>query len=132
MSKNEKSEENLSEVKNIIEKDAIDLNYLDSNGDSPLLIAIETGNLEMIELLLIKGASPNFCGYTLPLNAAIDIAVASTKSANTVLEDSTEIIELLLKYGADINQKDNAGESAIDFAKDYHISAQKLFEKIHK
>ena len=103
------------------------MNYVDDKQNSPLLIAVETNNLELIILLLENGANPNMEEtYT----NAIDIAVEATKNDDTVLEDSTEIIELLLKYGDDMNQKDIRGKSAVDFAKYYHKPAQRLFEQI--
>lgn len=47
-------------------------------------------------------------------------------------KDSNDIIKLLLEFGANLNIKDRDGENAYEFAKGYHIPAQKLFESVIK
>lgn len=99
--------------------------------DSPLLIAISNSNYKSVEFLLENGANPNPNPdkvYTLPLNLTIDTAVETTKNNIDEVEDSTDIIKPLLEFGAKFNIKDREGESAYEFAKGYHIPAQKLFE----
>lgn len=111
----------------------VDINSIDDRMRTPLLVAIGNNNIEMIRYLLVHDATPNPDSklvYTLPLNLAIDVAVEVCKNNTDALEDSTEVIELLLAYGADINVKDRDDESAYDFAKGYHLPAHSLFEKL--
>jgi len=64
----------------------------------PLMGAIQTGNAEMVELLLQHGAivdADNRFGY--PLNYTI--------SHFTRTPERTKILELLFQYGADVNHK---------------------------
>ena len=102
---------------------------------TPLEIAIDNNSLDMAELLLQNGSNPNSLkGNALPLITAIDAAVETTKNNDDAGEDSTEMIELLLKYGADILKKGFPDErTAYDFAKGsaggYHLPAQRLFEQ---
>lgn len=113
-----------------------DPNYVSKFKQTPLEIAIDNNSLEMAELLLQNGSDPNSLkGNALPLIVAIDAAVETTKNNDEVLEDSTEMIELLLKYGADILKKGFPDDrNAYDFAKgsghSYHLPAQRLFEQI--
>ena len=98
---------------------------------TPLELAIDNNLLEMAEFLLENGSNPNSTyGNSLPLITAIDAAVETSKNNDDVESDSIEMIELLLEYGADILQVDpNDGKNAYEFAKDYHIPAQRLFEQ---
>lgn len=115
-----------------------DPEYLSNYKQTPLEIAIDNNSLEMAELLLQNGSDPNSQkGNALPLITAIDAAVETTKNNDDVLEDNTEMIELLLKYGADILKQDFPdGRTPYDFAKGsaggYHLPAQRLFEQILK
>lgn len=53
------------------------LNYVTTKGDTPLLAAIDSGNIDMVEFLLKNGADPNFLDSRIntPLIEAIEIAV---------------------------------------------------------
>lgn len=65
-----------------------------SDGDGPLEVAVDRDDLRMVKLLLIHGASPDRagCGFL-----AINKAAA---------HGNTEIIDQLLRAGADINDED--------------------------
>jgi hypothetical protein len=66
----------------------------------------------------------------MPLLIAIDAAVETTKNNDDVLFDDTEIIERLLDYGADALKVDPGdGRNAYEFAQNYHVPAQRLFER---
>jgi ankyrin repeat protein len=56
----------------------------------PLLVAVATGSLEMVQLLLERGADPNVSWGSPPTNALSDALVRGR----------TEIAELLLAHGA--------------------------------
>ena len=67
---------------------------LESYGDTPLSVACSHGHSEVVEVLLRRGANPNVTppsGIT-PLQDAIDA-------------DSVSIVILLLKYGADLEER---------------------------
>ncbi len=127
-------ESNLNRIKELLGEGA-DINYIDKNMDSPLLMAISNNNYTLVKFLLENGANPNPDPdkvYTLPLNLAIDVAVETTKNNINETKDSTDIIKLLLEFGANLNIKDRDGKNAYEFAKGYHIPAQKLFESVIK
>lgn len=131
---NQVFESNLDKIKELLNEGA-NINYIDKNMDSPLLIAISNNNYDLVKFLLENGANPNPDPdkvYTLPLNLAIDTSVEVTKNNIDVKEDSIDIIKLLLEFGANFNIKDKDGENAYEFAKGYHIPAQHLFDQIKK
>jgi hypothetical protein len=80
------------------------------NGQSALMIAIHFGNVDVARLLIVNGA---MVGYSPPdsnltaLHRCVRLAV--TGSAN----DALEIITLLFRYGANANQCDRSGETAL-------------------
>ncbi|MEZ0609902.1 ankyrin repeat domain-containing protein [Fibrella sp. WM1] len=107
------------------------VNFEDEKGNTPLLVAIETFNTELVELLLSSGADPNkFTDYATPLNAAIDVSVEAYKNEETEV-CSTDIIERLLAHGANVMLADKKGRTAYDFAKNYHLPAEKLFNSLN-
>ena len=85
------------------------------NKGSPLTAACHTQNVEIAYMMLEHGADPNlFCDvnskHKLPLLAAAD-------------KDSSEVVELLLKYGAEIDVTDSDGNTALHHAIE-HCSSQ--------
>lgn len=79
--------------------------YFENEGLSPLLIAIETSNVDLVQALLQSGADPNLCSPVLGCNAL-------TFNASCVLsgvQDLVSIQKLLIKYGGDIKQRDLHG-----------------------
>lgn len=98
---------NLADVQAAIRSGA-DVNAKSKNGYPPITLAISSGRIEMVKLLLDAGANVNVeteRGYT-PLIASLDEKIPLT------------IFELLLKSGADIHYRNKQGEtillSAID------------------
>ena len=90
---------NIKKVKEYLDLNILNLNILNTNGISPLHIAVIHGNLEVINLLLEKGANPNLPSLTkkqTPLHYAYIFKNIST----------SKIINLLLKYNADQNLED--------------------------
>ena len=107
-----------SEVQEIIDS-GFDLNKAGSNEWTPLMMAVEGGQPKTLELLLKNGANPNkqsgLDGFT-PLHLAVDYAVDGMIQNNKSVPfpEPIECIRLLLKYGADINIKDNSGKTPLD------------------
>ena len=80
------------------------------NGQSALMIAIHFGNVQVAKLLIANGAlvtySPPDSNLT-ALHRCVRLAVTGSAS------DALEIMELLFDYGAEANQTDRAGETAL-------------------
>ena len=77
---------------------------VDDNGRTPLMLALNSWNIEVIETLLKRGANINAVdndGRT-PLIHALSI------------DNNYSIIETLLKHGADISIEDSKGTNAVD------------------
>lgn len=95
------------EVATLLSKE-IDIDAQDKLGKSALHYAVQNYHIEIVSLLLSKGAK-------------VDI---SDIHGNTPLSDAVfnsegrgEIIRLLLEYGADRNLKNKHGVSPVDLAK---------------
>ena len=123
-------DEDIDLVKQSIQ-DGADVNYISTKEDTPLLIAIDTMNIDLIHLLLAQGANPNpdpQAVYVLPLNAAVDVAVQAVLNdeAETI---SNEVVELLVRYGANHTVKDKSGKNALELSANYNSAAKRFFEK---
>ena len=115
----------------------INLELTNNNKNSALLLAIEVSDAQIVEFLLKAGANPNpepDKVWALPLGLAVDNAVEIMKNDSSVKEEPTEIIQLLLDYGASILAQDNKGFHAYDYAYGtfghYNFTAQKIFDEI--
>jgi uncharacterized protein len=114
-----------------------DINQVNNQGNTPLHIAADIGNLKIIESLIDKGASfeqLNNDGHT-PLHIAakraniqalqylLDIGAninARDDEGNTPLHLAAragyqDCVEILVGYGADINSTNRHGDAPIDF-----------------
>lgn len=107
------------------------------DGQSPLQVAIKTGNFEIADYLLDMGADVNFMGseeccnqWRIPvlhdaIRAAVmcsrwniinykdDMEISNTKEKS---DNAFEILSRVLKSGADINGKDSSGNSSLERA----------------
>jgi len=92
-----------------------DVNSVDNNGWTPLMVASDWGQTTLIELLLNKGANIN--AKKTDGKTALMIAAEGGKS---------EGVELLLKNGADLRAKDNLGKTALMLARDYYRKNEKI------
>jgi ankyrin repeat protein len=115
-----------------------ELNYKDSNGDTPLIWASVRGHMNVIELLLSKGAnlhdkdndgnSPIIAASQYGHKEVVELLLSKGADPNNknIIGDSpiirasrrgnVDIVELLLSKGADPNDKDNDGNSPIIWA----------------
>jgi len=82
-------------------------NYVDEDGYTPLWEASNHCDIELMILLLEKGAQVNACTAEVsPLHIACDSPFRSL-----------EAIALLVAQGADVNQKDEDGQTPFDRSK---------------
>ncbi|MDP4132728.1 MAG: ankyrin repeat domain-containing protein [Bacillota bacterium] len=121
-----------------IEKNA-DVNLADTDGNVPIIIAVEKGNVELVKLLLKNGANPN----VLSANGRELIGICFDKfSTNDIFEliklgikkDEAELVKLaeqskrydfLTKYYADANNFENIikyADLALEQNKDDYLS----------
>ena len=109
------------------------LNFITPEGETPLTLAVDTAEEEVIEYLLLRGADPNFADtQTLPLLVAIERSEEGEKNTedDEDLEDPLAIVELLLRYGADFNKKDPRGKSAYEYACEVFHTSRHLFKRL--
>ena len=89
---------------------------LNRTGATPFLLAAETGDVPLLNLLLELGADPTLVNedQCTPLLAAAGVGVLSDgdESAGTE-EDAIEAVRLILSTGADINAVDDRGNTAM-------------------
>jgi len=113
----------VEQVKELIDEGA-DVNELNDDYESPLLVTSYTDddhlNLEMLKLLLDNGANPS-------IGDADDWTILHAAASM----GDKQAIDLLLKYGADINQQDSSGETPI-FDTTYEVDDVKTFQYLIK
>ena len=100
----------------------------DRRGWTPLRFAVFGSNVDLVRLLLVQKASPNAKDATgeTPLMAAVwfpDPDDPTVTMSPAIRADSAEevkrrsrIVDLLLAQGAEVNAKDQAGDTALKYA----------------
>ena len=84
------------------------LNSYDDNGLTPLCIAIENGDIELVSLLLEYGANPNKRD-----------ARGETPIVAAVRKDNAKIVLMLLEEGADLKKTDELQQSILKIANEH-------------
>ncbi|CAN2391317.1 Sterile alpha motif [Pristimantis euphronides] len=95
---------NLSLVKEIVDDDLSQVNAVNVDGASPLMIAAVTGRLELVQLLIDKNADIN----------KQDSVHAWTALMQATYHGNKEIVIYLLNQGADVNLCAKNGYTAFD------------------
>lgn len=93
-----------------------DTNTGDIHGDTPLLRAVDSGQLEAVRLLIGNGANVNVKAQS---SASVDVQpepVVNTALHRAAAQHDLPIAALLLKAGADVNAKDDAGATPLLYA----------------
>ncbi len=86
------------------------LNQTDDSGSTPLMDAVQEGNLRFVTILLNAGANPDIATYKIGnYGAKTPLMIAARKGF-------VDIIKALLTAKADTTLKDNKGKTALDYA----------------
>lgn len=115
------SEGKLAKVKEVIQA-GVSPDGENPEAWTPLMVAVENEQLEIIDFLLGAGANinkPDQFGQT-PLHIAVDLSIDTVIQTNgNQGEENTEIISYLIEKGANLNAKENRGKTPLDIAKSY-------------
>jgi ankyrin repeat protein len=84
-------------------------------GATPLVAAASTSDVALVQALLDLGADPKLTNAdgTTPLLAATGVGVGAPEEAAGSEAEALEVVEILLKLGADLNAVDKNGENAM-------------------
>lgn len=96
------------EIRNILEQDKYDLNYVkmrDKEGDTLLHFSVFANNYHITEIFLKYGVNPNICDKD-----------GQTPLFRTIFCKDSDIVDLLFSYHVDINKQDNAGNTTLHIA----------------
>lgn len=106
---------NMEELERIlIRKPPLDIE--DSRRQTPLILAIRTGNFSLVKLLLSAGANANY-----------NNGFGASPLCYAAQEGDAECIKCLIEHGADVNNDDLSGESPLTLAaSNGHIECVKL------
>ncbi|HBE78043.1 MAG TPA: hypothetical protein DDW65_09740 [Firmicutes bacterium] len=86
-------------------------------GETPLMLAAESGYAEVAEALLKKGANPDLQDLT--GKTALMVAAGATQASSADYSAYTKIMKLLLDKGAKPEIKDKGGNTALYYAQRY-------------
>lgn len=94
------------DVYHLIQRPGIDVNVVDDNGATPLIYASLLGQIDIVELLLKKGANTDIQ----------DKLHGWTALMQATLKKNVEIVKMLLHYNADISIRNHKGWTVFELA----------------
>ena len=124
-------EDDLCQVYSIV-KEGVDLDVLDEHGMTPLMHAVVSENIRLVELFITLRSDINRSGHEgfTALHHAVDISIDRTiQNGGKQGEEPLSIISLLIHNGADMSAVTEKGETPLDLAKNYN--AHKVIECLH-
>ncbi|KAJ8119223.1 hypothetical protein ONZ43_g3785 [Nemania bipapillata] len=92
------------------------INYTEATGKTALWMACENDNEKMVEFLLDNNADPNITSAKNQSPLQVAVAMRSSDSNRKRQISRRRIIEMLLRRGADTNQRDNLGNTSLHTA----------------
>ena len=113
----------LEYIKRAIERGA-NVNSYDDNGITPLMVASEIGQIDIVKFLIEHGADVNSYdedGYTAIMKAS-DFNSFDKAPRGSQLK----IIKFLIEHGADVNMTNNHGYTALDLVIDVYNEIDEL------
>ena len=141
-------ESNLVRVENLVNQGA-DINYTDKYGNFAMFTAAWEGNLTALDLYYHLGAKISFEDANLLCNAAFNGKTESVKwlldkgenanfsfsntgenalhytlSKRSELEERTELVQILIVAGTDVNKKTIAGKPTLCFMRDAYLKGE--------
>ena len=105
----------LEPVKFLVEEKAFDINATDRSGGTPIIYAVQFKSYQVAEYLLSKGALQSKGWGIYPIHDA-------------VMNNDLEMLKLLVKYGADVNSKDDSGYTPLYKALNYTDENEDIIE----
>lgn len=93
-------------------KKGVGINSKNKHGETPLMSALGSENIETIRILLEAGANPNL---KYPRR---DLPILHYEILKAMFSGNLEVLDLLLEYGANIHLKNKDGQDALTFAND--------------
>jgi tankyrase len=111
-------------------KAGADIQQTDKNGVTPLHHAVRFRSPAAVEVLLQAGANPNqLCKRS--GSTALHRAVTSTGAPSTAGKNAQarQIIEILLRHGADPSIKNKNGKRPIDYVRDNELRRLLVLKK---
>lgn len=94
------------------------LGVLNRTGATPFLLAAKTADLALLKILYELGADPTIATYdgVTPLIAAAGLGTLAAGEVAGTEDEVVEVLEWLVKIGADVNAVDNNGDTAMHAA----------------